>query len=69
MVFCEIYECIEDATYGTKRQRASRCKEHRINYMVTSPKRYCKHYKRRDNCKECKGSYICDHNKRKSVCK
>ncbi len=69
MAYCSFIYCRNKAKYGVKQLKESRCKEHKETGMVIAPKCYCKHDRRRNQCKECGGSQMCEHKRIRSRCK
>ena len=67
--YCDFEECGEKSKYGVKQSKVSRCKDHKEEGMVTHSGEYCKHNRRQQRCKQCKGVSICEHNKIRSQCK
>ena len=66
---CVFENCRQPAVYGYKQQRPVVCKQHKEDDMVYGSHKYCEHGKRKDICKDCKGSSICQHNRERSKCK
>ena len=69
IIKCNFDGCSKPSEYGVKQLKLSRCKEHKETGMVMEPNRYCKHDKRKRDCRKCEGASFCIHDKRRTRCK
>ncbi len=67
IVYCTEQDCKEYSKYGVKTYAVSKCKDHKINGMVTRSKWYCPHLKRTGQCNECRAKVECERCKSEAI--